>query len=183
MALSRVERLYSPGRRLELNRANGRTAGLAGGFGLGSDRGRADERRELRGDDGGGSQQRVLLLAAVFQLGRHDPDAAAACDEGRGDGAVRDGVPLHGLEEPGPVGRRGDVLGVAQDRAEARGELRRVSVHDDRAQLTAVRIGDPEDDAAGSPFADRYRFQLIQPSRRQIFHRVCGQDQRHAMSL
>ena len=89
----------------------------------------------------------VLPLGIVPDLGGHDADAAAGRDEGRGNRAGRNLVGHDGLEQRRPERGGGRVLGVPRNRAQAVDELLRISLGEDRVELAAVGIGNPQDDA------------------------------------
>ncbi len=83
----------------------------------------------------------------VPDLGGHDAYAPAGRDEGRGDRAAGNLVGHDGLQQRRPEGGGGRVLRVPGDCAQAVDELLRIPLGEDRVELAAVRVGNPEDDA------------------------------------
>ena len=173
----KVEGVSERRRTRSVNAASG-----VGGFdaGVGRPAGwRPDQRRELRREDRGGGEIRVQLLGVAAHFRGHDPDAAATRHQRRGNRAIAAAVAVDGLQRRGPERRRGRVLGVARDRAEAVDQVLRVSLGENRIELAPVRVGNPQDDPGcveqrrGALEERRQRHRVVDPGeiRAQRGHR------------
>ena len=108
---------------------------------------RRHQRRELGRHEARNLSHHLAAFATVSHLGRDDADASLGREERHRDRAVRHAVRRHDLHVVEPEGGGGDVVGETVDDRHPGQRLRRVTVRQRRAQVLAIGIDEPHDEA------------------------------------